>query len=104
MSKNPDATVRSPVPGEPDLRVARSEFEALIREDVAGTIEELERTILAAGQSPDGLSAIYLAGGSSRIPLVSELIEERFGREPDIEAVAPGRVNLLGEHTDYNGG
>src|SRR6478735_2844841 len=29
---------------------------------------------------------------------------EMFGSEPDVIASAPGRVNLLGEHTDYNGG
>lgn len=29
---------------------------------------------------------------------------ERFGNEPEVTAFAPGRVNLLGEHTDYNGG
>ena len=29
---------------------------------------------------------------------------EVFGREPDVSASAPGRVNLLGEHTDYNDG
>lgn len=28
----------------------------------------------------------------------------RFGRPPTVTAVAPGRVNLIGEHTDYNGG
>lgn len=28
----------------------------------------------------------------------------RFGTAPDAVAWAPGRVNLLGEHTDYNGG
>ena len=29
---------------------------------------------------------------------------ERFGGEPDLIAQAPGRVNLIGEHTDYNDG
>src|SRR5438105_1654687 len=27
-----------------------------------------------------------------------------FGRAPAVAATAPGRVNLIGEHTDYNGG
>ena len=31
--------------------------------------------------------------------------EELFGKDGDIRAYfAPGRVNLIGEHTDYNGG
>jgi len=30
--------------------------------------------------------------------------EELFGREATVAADAPGRVNLIGEHTDYNGG
>ena len=29
---------------------------------------------------------------------------ETFGSPPTIAASAPGRVNLIGEHTDYNGG
>jgi galactokinase len=29
---------------------------------------------------------------------------ERFGEEPELVASAPGRINLIGEHTDYNGG
>jgi galactokinase len=30
--------------------------------------------------------------------------DERFGAPPEVTAAAPGRVNLLGEHTDYNEG
>lgn len=30
--------------------------------------------------------------------------EEKFGEKPTMQAYAPGRVNIIGEHTDYNGG
>ncbi|XP_005109861.1 galactokinase [Aplysia californica] len=30
--------------------------------------------------------------------------EKRFGEKPSVAAKAPGRVNLIGEHTDYNAG
>lgn len=33
-----------------------------------------------------------------------EAFHERFGREPEMVVAAPGRVNLIGEHTDYNEG
>ncbi len=29
---------------------------------------------------------------------------ERFGEEPELVASAPGRINLIGEYTDFNGG
>jgi galactokinase len=35
---------------------------------------------------------------------VRELFKTRFGSEPTVLAVAPGRINLIGEHTDYNEG
>lgn len=36
--------------------------------------------------------------------LVNNAFEERFSKAPDITVRAPGRINLIGEHTDYNGG
>lgn len=35
---------------------------------------------------------------------VSELFSASFGAVPLVTVKAPGRVNLIGEHTDYNGG
>src|SRR5260221_11508048 len=35
---------------------------------------------------------------------ISAQFAERFGRPPRWMAAAPGRVNLIGEHVDYNGG
>lgn len=38
------------------------------------------------------------------LPRLREGFSARFGRPPTVMARAPGRVNLLGEHTDYNEG
>ena len=35
---------------------------------------------------------------------VTAKFRELFGAEPELVSFAPGRVNLIGEHTDYNGG
>ena len=37
-------------------------------------------------------------------PTLNAAFREAFGREPALFVQAPGRVNLLGEHTDYNDG
>jgi galactokinase len=41
---------------------------------------------------------------TNRSAVVRSLFVQRFGREPEGLWSAPGRVNLIGEHTDYNDG
>jgi galactokinase len=41
---------------------------------------------------------------SELLPLVTAEFARAFGGVPDFIARAPGRVNLIGEHTDYNDG
>ncbi|GAB4196261.1 MAG: galactokinase [Phycisphaeraceae bacterium] len=41
---------------------------------------------------------------TSQLETTRQAFIKAFGDEPTIAAVAPGRVNLIGEHTDYNGG
>jgi galactokinase len=44
------------------------------------------------------------SSGSDRQAALAERFEELFGRAPEVVTSAPGRVNLIGEHTDYNDG
>lgn len=39
-----------------------------------------------------------------RVAALRQTFVNRYGREPQILVRAPGRVNLIGEHTDYNDG
>ena len=38
------------------------------------------------------------------IARTADALQSAFGRAPDLWVQAPGRVNLIGEHTDYNDG
>src|SRR4051812_45339193 len=47
---------------------------------------------------------MHTRGSQSSLETARDAFRERFRLDPEILAVAPGRVNLIGEHTDYNAG
>ncbi|MGW3607428.1 Hsp70 family protein [Micromonospora sp. NPDC005161] len=60
--------------GPARVPVTRAQFEAMIRPTVQATVDLLLRTVQGAGLAPAQLDGVLLAGGSARIPLVTELI------------------------------
>ena len=82
------------------VRVTRAEFEEMIRPDLDRTIEALHRALQSAAVDGTQLDAILLVGGSSRIPLVSQLVSAEFGQAPAIDTdpkttVAIGAARFL---------
>lgn len=62
------------------VRLNRSELESMIAPALEDTVAALRRALRVAGVLPEELDAVLLAGGSSRIPLVSQLLTAEFGR------------------------
>jgi molecular chaperone DnaK (HSP70) len=62
------------------------QYEAVIAPAVASAVEVAESAICKAGIGKDDLSGILLAGGSSQIPLVRDVLAERFACKTRIAA------------------
>ncbi|WP_326799486.1 Hsp70 family protein [Streptomyces sp. NBC_01808] len=73
---------RAGIPMTIKLPFSRAEFEDLIRQDVQRTFDHCDAALQRAGLGPADLDEIVLVGGSSRVPMISRLLRERFGREP----------------------
>lgn len=61
-----------------ELDVSRRELEALIEPLLRATVEMAERALADAGLDRSELDRIVLVGGSTRIPLVRQLLREAF--------------------------
>ena len=81
LSTDSDTTIPVALPGlQTEVRLTRAEFEAMVRPRIAQTVTALERTVASAGLTMDGVSRILLVGGTSRMPVVSEMIRAATGR------------------------
>jgi actin-like ATPase involved in cell morphogenesis len=81
LSSDTDVSIPVMLPNvQTEVRLTRAEFEGMIRPALSDTIVVLERTIRSAGITPEQLHAVLLVGGSSRIPLVGQIVAADVGR------------------------
>lgn len=77
------------------LEVSREKFEDLTS-PLLGRCEALTRDVLDdAGLTADDIDTIVLAGGSTRMPMVREMIRRRFDKEPAVD-INPDECVALG--------
>ena len=68
------------------MRLTREEFEEMIRPRITETIGALGRAAKSAGFDFAGVDRVLLVGGTSRIPLVAEMVREATGRPVAVDA------------------
>lgn len=89
-----DITSLLPGSGHP-VRLTRSELESLIRPALDESIRTTVRALRLAGVDSGDLHAVVLAGGSSRIPMVTELLSHHL-RAPVASDTFPKHDIALG--------
>jgi molecular chaperone DnaK len=81
LSSDSEATISVMLPGaHTQVRLVRSELEAMIEPALGETVDTLRAALTSAQVDAEDLSAILLIGGSSRIPLVAQLLSGEFNR------------------------
>jgi molecular chaperone DnaK len=76
-------------------QLTRAKLEQMIRPLVDKTMEPLKRALDDAKKKPSDINEVVLVGGSTRIPLVQEVVTKFFGKEPH-KGVNPDEVVAIG--------
>jgi molecular chaperone DnaK len=102
LSADTDTTIPVLLPNlTTEVRLTRDELEAMVRPALEDTIGALRRALRSAGVTPEQLDSVLLVGGSSRIPVVAQLVATELGRPVAVDAhpkhaVALGAARLAG--------
>src|SRR6202142_467460 len=75
--------------------ISRSEYERWIRPIVERTMGPVRQALADAKLTPAEIEEVVLVGGSTRVPLVRQTVEQFFGRRPHSE-LNPDEVVALG--------
>ncbi len=81
--------------GEWSGSVDRAQFEELITPLVKRTLMSCRRAVKDAGVETDEVLQVVMVGGSTRVPLVRQMVGEFFGRTP-LTSIDPDKVVAIG--------
>jgi molecular chaperone DnaK len=76
-------------------KLTRSKFEQLIDKYVQMTIEPCRKALADAGMKASDVDEVILVGGSTRVPVIQNIVKEFFGKEPS-KGVNPDEVVAVG--------
>jgi molecular chaperone DnaK len=91
----PFITATQDGPKHLNINLSRSKFEQLIHDLVDRTKIPCRQAMKDAGVSQSDIHEVILVGGSTRIPMVQQLVKDLFGREPH-KGVNPDEVVAVG--------
>ena len=78
-----------------EMDITRAKFESLISDLVDSTLEPVRKALKDANLSKNDINKVILVGGSTRIPMVQDLVKKETGKEPS-KGVNPDEVVSMG--------
>ena len=78
-----------------EMNLTRAKFEELISDLIESTLDPVRKALKDAGMTKDDIDKVIFVGGSTRIPMVTDLIKKELGKEPS-KGVNPDEVVAMG--------
>jgi molecular chaperone DnaK len=91
----PFLTADAAGPKHLNIRLTRAKLESMIEDLVQRTLEPCKKALSDAGKTAADIAEVVLVGGSTRMPVVQEMVSKFFGKEPH-KGVNPDEVVALG--------
>jgi molecular chaperone DnaK len=87
LSDDTDTTIPVLLPNlSTEVRLTRAELEEMVRPALLDSVAALRRALASAGVTPEELHSVLLVGGSSRMPIVAQLVGAELGRPVAVDA------------------